>query len=114
MRVLILSLIFAMAGVAGEMPRFRTWKASVAFYGVATGLDIASSYGHQELNPVFGQRFDGRDAALKANVVAGICLAQYVILRKFPERRFAKVFAAMNFGLAGGTTAMAVRNWRIQ
>jgi len=115
MKPLVLILLAATAS-AQEMPRFRTWRASVAVLGAAQAADIASSYGHvgTERNPVFGQTFDGRDAALKIGIVAGVVTLQYIALRKHPDSRVARTFASINFTVAGLTAGAAVHNWRAQ
>jgi len=45
MKFILLLLIMVSVAPAQDMPRFRTWKASVAVLGAAQAADIASSYG---------------------------------------------------------------------
>ena len=78
MKPLVLILLAATAS-AQEMPRFRTWRASVAVLGAAQAADIASSYGGigTERNTVFWRAFDARewiDATWKTlHVLAAKC-----------------------------------------
>ena len=84
------------------------WTASVAAYGGAQVADIASSLGKLERNPVFGQRFTARDAALKGGIAAGNITVQVLILRKWPSAK--RAAAVVNFVAAGVVTVVAVRN----
>ena len=113
MKLATLILLTVLAS-AQDMPRMTTWKLSVAAFGTAQGLDIASSYGHvgREQNALFGDTFTGRDAALKVGVTVGVVTVQYFIIRKYPHSKAAKVFALVNGGAAGVTGITAVRNWR--
>jgi hypothetical protein len=107
-------ILLATLAAAQEMPRMTTWRLSVAALGVAQGLDIASSYGNvgREQNPLFGDTFTAKDAALKVGVVVAVVATQRLVIRKYPHSKAARVFSLVNFGVAGVTGVVAVRNWR--
>lgn len=88
------------------------WKWSVATLISANALDIASSYGLKEGNPLLGTRFDGRSLAIKSGLTAGQLVAQYFVLRKHPERR--RTAAIVNFAIAGGLGIVSAHNFGIR
>lgn len=117
MRVAALLLLAALAH-AQDIPRMDTWRkawvASTVALGATQVADVATSYGRvgRESNPLFGDTFTAKDAAIKAGVVAGMVTAQYIVIRRYPNSKAAKVFAFVNFGAAGATGAVAWRNAR--
>lgn len=115
MKLAVLLLVASLAG-AQDLPRFGTWQVSVAVLGAAQAADIASSYGNvgMERNPLFGETFDGRDAAIKLGIVAGVVAIQYIALRKHPNSKLARKIAAINFAVGGATAGVAVRNWSLR
>lgn len=91
----------------------REWKVSVVVVAVGTGMDIASSVGKPERNPVWGARFGGRDAVIRAGTVAGMVGFQYWLMRREDCPKWVKKWAPrVNFVWGSAATAVAVRNWR--
>jgi hypothetical protein len=74
--------------VAAEVPKVRPgWKASVAAVVVASVVDVHSSWGKQEANPVLASgdgRFGARGVAIKSLITGGALGAQWLLLRKKP------------------------------
>ena len=95
------------------------WKWSLVAYGTANALDIASSvgphYGH-ETNSVFrdstGNFEVGKAIAVKGSVLAATGIAEYLIIRKWPQ--LTKVFSIVNFGWTGAETGVAVHNFSLR
>lgn len=88
------------------------WKWSVSTLISANALDVASSYGLKEGNPLLGTRFNGRSLAIKSGLTAGQLVAQYFVLRKHPERR--RTAAIVNFAIAGGLGIVSAHNFGIR
>jgi len=66
----------------------RAYEWSVAAMGASQALDIHSSMGGYELSPVLGRgRFGARQISIKAAIVGGGLLVQWVVLRRYPEHR---------------------------
>lgn len=90
---------------------YPAWAASVAFLAVAETADIASSRGSYELNPVLGRGpFGARQASIKAGIVGGVILAEWLILRRHPDS--SRAFKWANYIAGGVTVGVAIRNWR--
>ena len=116
MKILLATIRFAAMAHAQDMPRMRTWKASVATLGVSRVLDIAStraslSRGNVEMNPL---GFSGKSIAVSVVVVTGAVLIQRWMIRRYPETKAARTFALVNFGVAGATTVVAGHNWSLR
>jgi hypothetical protein len=63
-----------------------------------------SSWGKGELNPALaggGGTFGASGALLKAGVVGGAVVLQFLILRHGPSKRLCRAMAAIDFGGAG-------------
>jgi hypothetical protein len=91
-----------------------SYAASVAALVAANALDIHSSYGKYEVNPLVagsGGRFTGRSIAVKSGIVAGTLVVQWLIVRKHPEWK-AKL-AWLNLGTAGVYSGIALRNYGV-
>ncbi len=104
MRVLLLLL--------AALPSFAAkWEVSVAFLAGTQAMDIASSRGRMETNPILGYGpFGARQVAIKGSIFAAVVVGEWLILRRHLEMRRAFVWG--NY-IAGGVTAgVAVRNWR--
>ena len=78
MRFATLLLLLTDVGGAQEMQRMTTWErawvaSSAAFVG-AQVADVATSYGNvgRETNPLFGDTFTAKDAAVKLGVTGAI------------------------------------------
>jgi|SRR5215472_13825706 len=91
------------------------WKWSLAAYGTANALDIISSTGPHnghETNSLLTNstgNFDvGKAIAVKGGVFAGAAVAEYLLLRKWPQ--LTKVFSIVNFGWSAAETGVAADN----
>lgn len=91
----------------------RNWNVSVSFVMGAQVLDAASSRGAYELNPLLGRGpFGSRQVMTKGAIVGSLILSEWLVMRKRPETR--RAWAYTNYAIAGATTGIAVRNWRIR
>jgi hypothetical protein len=106
----------------GPMPRStvrpgeRLWRASVAALAVTNVMDVQSSWGKRELNPLLanGQGRFGREGVLiKLGIQGSVLAAQYLVLRRRPSAAFYRTLALINFGNASVTGSVAVRNYGI-
>ena len=89
------------------------WKASLAPMIAAQSLDIASSWGRIENNPLLaGQngRFGMQGAGIKIGIVGAAVVAEYLILKRNPK--MARFFSRLNYANAIFTGSIAVRNYR--
>lgn len=87
----------------------KLWLASIAALAVGNTLDVHSSWGKREMNPLLagpGGTFGVRGAGLKAGIGVGVVLAERLIFKR--DRRPA---AAVNFALAGALGAVAKYNY---
>lgn len=92
-----------------------SWKWSLAPLVASQGLDIASSYGMRELNPLLAgpqDQFGSKGAMVKAGVTAAFIGVEYLIVKAHP--RAAKAFAKINWSGAALTTAFAAHNFSIR
>ena len=91
----------------------------MAAYTTANTLDVVSSvgphYGH-ETNPLLanstGDFHVGKAVAVKGSVLAVTGIAEYLVIRKFPQ--LTKLFSVVNFGWAGAETSLAAHNFRLR
>lgn len=117
-KVGLLLLLTSLSLNAKDLPRFRTWEASVAALGGATVFDIHSSINREgkETNRlgIFGSTFTSKDALLKASVIGGIVGTQYLILRLKPKWHGARIFAVSNFIYASATGGVAIHNYKVR
>lgn len=89
----------------------RAYEWSVGAVAGSQALDIHSSMGRYELNPVLGRgHFGARQIGIKLAIVGGWQVAQWIIVRRWPETRRAATY--VNYGTAMGTGAVAVGNYR--
>jgi len=95
----------------------RTWVASWAAFAVVNVLDIHSSSGKGELNPLLRSedgRFSTRKAVLfKGGLGGGFMAFQSWMIKKNPDRNLYKPFTVATFGATGAMGAVAVRNYGI-
>lgn len=103
---------YSMPREVPETPRGRgLFAASVAALAAANVADLATSWGRREGNPLIASpnaRFGPQSALLKTGFT-GVSLAiQWVALRRNP--RIYRSLAYTNFAIAGGMSAVAVRN----
>jgi|SRR5689334_6446040 hypothetical protein len=94
---------------------YRQWKVSLAPVVASQGLDVASSYGMRELNPLLAGsdgRFGPRAAGIKLGATAGLLGVEYLLVRKFPGS--ARVLSKINWSASILTTGFAVHNFSIR
>lgn len=91
------------------------YKWSAATLTLGTSLDVASSYGAYETNPLWRSangRFEARGTALRFAFVGSGLLVQRFILRRHPSA--SKSLAVVNF-ISGATLGgIAARNFRVR
>jgi formate hydrogenlyase subunit 3/multisubunit Na+/H+ antiporter MnhD subunit len=98
--------------VAALAPRQTLWKASLAAVVAASALDVHSSWGKQEGNPLLANhagQFGTRAVALKGVITASALGMQWYMLRHKPEARSAATIT--NFAVAGAYGAVAAHNY---
>lgn len=109
MRQLAAVLLLAAMPSWGLSPKA---KRRLTFVAAATAqiLDVHSSAGRREANPLLrgrdGRFSVGRGVSIKLGVLAGLFVAQEL----HPGREWNWV----NLGYAGASTAIAIRNYRLQ
>lgn len=94
---------------------YRQWKISLAPVVASQALDVASSYGMRELNPMLAGadgRFGPRAAGIKLGATAGLLGIEYLLVRKFPGS--ARVLSKINWSASALTTGLAVHNFSIR
>ncbi len=112
---LVLCALHAQTAAVGQSePQHQSWtlyNTSVAALIAANSVDAASSWGQREANPLLGERFGGRSAAIKFGGTAGALAAQYFVLRRHPGAR--RRAALVNFAVSGALSAVAIHNYTI-
>ena len=104
----------------GPSPLGHTlWKWSLVAYGTANALDVASSvgphYGHETNSLLTNSTgtFDvGRAIAVKGSAFAATGIAEYLIIRKWPQ--LTKLFSVVNFGWTAGEAGVAAHNFTLR
>ncbi len=87
------------------------WRISVGALATANALDIYSSRGGYELNPILGRgQFGTRQVATKSIIIAAPVLLEWLVLRRYPDK--AKWFTWSNYIGAGVTMVGPIHNWR--
>jgi hypothetical protein len=100
---------------APQAPLPASWKWSLAPLVASQALDITSSYGMRELNPVLSGpqgQFGAGSVLLKVGVTAGLIGVECLIVKVHPGS--ARVFAKINWAAAAVTTGLAVHNFSIR
>jgi hypothetical protein len=90
------------------------WKLSLAPLLASQALDIASSYGKHEINPLLVEpqgQFGLSSAFIKVGITAGLIGAEYLIVKAHPAS--ARLFSKMNWAAAAATTGIAAHNFTI-
>jgi hypothetical protein len=91
------------------------WWASVAMVVAASALDVASSRGGVEANPLLrgqnGAFNTGRAVLIKAIGMGGMVVTEAVVLRRSPSA--ARSAAVVNLVTAGAVSGLAVRNLKV-
>lgn len=94
----------------------RLWWASVALVVAASVLDVASSRGGVEANPLLrgrnGSFNTGRAVMLKSIAMGGMVATEALVLRRSPMS--ARDAALVNFATAGTISGLAIRNLKLQ
>lgn len=116
MRLVMVLLIASLScNAETSKPRRRTFWASIAAVGLSAVLDVHSSYGKAEANPV-ARSADGRlgmrGVSIKLATAGAIVGWELITTRRRPS--FERSAAIVNFGLAGAWTGMAVRNYGVR
>lgn len=107
MRALLLVLV-ALPALAQD----SAWRASVAAVAASSALDVHSSFGAYELNPIVGRgQFGSRQASISLGITAGVLVFEYLVVRKHP--RFERTLTWTNFAVAGARAGTAARNYRL-
>jgi hypothetical protein len=93
----------------------RAWKISLVPVVASQSLDIASSYGMRELNPMLAGpdgHFGAKAVTIKLGATAAIIGVEYLIVKKWPGS--ARVLSKVNWGTSALTTGFAVHNFAIK
>jgi hypothetical protein len=116
MQVILLALLLAIPGFSqGRQPSklgkilYRSGQVALV---VAHSLDIESSWGKPELNPLLqsaDQRFGARGAAIKIGIVGLGLVAGELIVRKHPKME--TYIGVLDFAVAGLESGVAVGNF---
>ena len=109
-----LTLDAAARRAAGDSS-YRQWKLSLAPVIASQALDVASSYGMRELNPMLAGpdgRFGAQGAGIKLGATAAFLGIEYLIVRKHP--RAARIFSKVNWSVSIVTTGFAAHNFAIR
>jgi hypothetical protein len=102
---------------AGRKGWKKRWVASWLVLAAVNSLDVASSQGRSEANPLFrsgsGRFSTGRALLFKSAIGSGFFAAQFLIARKQPQKNFYKPFAAANGLAAAGLTGVVLHNYSL-
>jgi nitric oxide reductase large subunit len=94
----------------------RLWWASVALVVAASALDVASSRGGVETNPLMrgrnGKFNTGRAVMWKSIAMGGMLATEALVVRRSPTS--ARSAAMANIVTAGTVSGLAIRNLKIQ
>ena len=110
--------VFSVAPTAAnlaEQRAYRNWKLSLLPVFASQTLDVTSSYGRRELNPLLGDangRFGGKAVGIKFGTTAAIVAVEYLIIRKHPKA--ARVLSKLNWAGSAVTTGFAAYNYAIR
>jgi hypothetical protein len=99
----------------GQNPLPLSWKWSLTPLLASQGLDVASSYGMRELNPILaGPRgqFGVSSVLVKAGVMGALIGVEYLIVKAHPAA--ARAFTKINWAGAAVTTGVAAHNFSIR
>jgi hypothetical protein len=113
--LLAVVLVCASLAAAQDAAPQKKWKRvifriSQMALAAGNGADAFSSWGRNEINPVFGRgQFGGQQLALKTAIAGGTMLAQEFIARKVPAAK--PVLSIANFGMAGYLGWQAKQNF---
>jgi uncharacterized membrane protein YedE/YeeE len=106
--LILLALIQIGQAESRERPS-HTWAFSVAFFAGSQVLDVASSRGQMEANPILGRgTFGGRQIAMKGLLGGGLLLGEWLYTRRHPESR--KAFTWVNYAAGAATVGIGLSN----
>jgi hypothetical protein len=100
---------------SADQTAMRRWKLSVAPVFASQALDVASSYGMRELNPMLASSdgsFGAKGAGIKLGSTAAMVGLEYLIARNHP--RAARIFTKINWPVSIVTTGFAAHNFAIR
>lgn len=104
----LLLLLIVPASLCAQSNK-TAWKWSVTTLAAGTTVDILSSRGQHELNPILGRgEFGRQQVVIKVGVTAGAVLLQHYVIGRLPKAT--KWFTRANLVLGGGMEATAVVN----
>lgn len=92
----------------------RLYIGSVLFAVGANALDIYSSYGKRELNPMLqgsNGTFSARSVLTKAGMVSGLEVPQILLVRHSARRM--RLFAVANFAMSAALAGMSAHNFGV-
>jgi hypothetical protein len=128
MRIFATLLMSTLAACAADLPAmhesvedtarhaaFQSWKISIAPLVVSQALDVSSSYGMRELNPLLASSnggFEMKGAMIKLGFTGAAVGAEYLIVRKYP--RSARIISKLNWTTGIVTTSFAIHNYAIK
>ena len=95
-------------------PIATSWKLSLAPLLASQALDVVSSYGKRELNPLLAGpqgQFGVSAVVIKVGITSGLIGMEYLIVKAHPAS--AHVFTKVNWAVAAATTGVAVHNFPI-
>jgi hypothetical protein len=98
------------------LPHKDLWIASLVALGAVNVLDVVSSMGQRELNPLLqtsSGSFGARSVAVKASIVGGSMVLQRLVLRRDPKHPFRRM-AITNFISAGVLGGVVAHNFEIR
>ena len=111
----IFAVLLTLPLAAADLPQpSKLFRVSEVAFVAATALDVQSSRGLVERNPLLGRSdFTLQNQGAKALAIsAGVVALEEFIVRRRPG--MARVFKWLNFGMAGVHGGVAVRNWRLK
>ena len=100
---------------AADQASYRKWKISLAPVFASQALDVGSSYGMRELNPMLAGpdgRFGAQGAGIKLGATAAILGIEYLIVRRHTHA--AGIFTKINWSVSIVTTGFAAHNFAIR
>lgn len=102
--------------ITNPLPHKKLWIASVLALGAVNVLDVVSSFGQREENPLLQNSsgmFGVRGIAVKASLVGGSVILQALVLRRDAKHPFRRM-AITNFISAGGLAGVVAHNFAIR
>lgn len=93
----------------------RSWKRSLIALAASQTLDMTSSYGMRELNPLLAGpdgRFGAKAVGIKVSTAAAIVGVEYLLVKKWPSS--ARVLSKLNWASSILTGSFAAHNYAIK